>query len=248
MVPIACNAKYAALFQPSFSSPFSSFMFSAATTPTAQSKSSQSMLPDDIRWCIDHKSDLSLVSYVNHTTLASKNYAVRRYKHIIKKHMPKSDRRRLLSELKFYKNTLRYHEYWSKIATKKLALKTSYRTTKLLGASVKQNTKEMIACISRKTATTINNTNSTPDTDIDAHLTTNDASSMNDRIDSSPSPASSQDPSSCHPSGTYLSWLALICILTAIPHTDSSQEDDNPDVQRIKQILESIRQDLRYYS
>lgn len=192
-------------------------MFSAATTTTAQSKSSQSMLPDDIRWCIDNKSDLSLVSYVNHTTLASKNYAVRRYKHIIKKHMPKSDRRRLLSEFKFYKNTLRYHEYWSKIATKKLALKTSYRTTKLLGASVKQNTKEMIASIRRETATTINNTNSIPDFDIDAHLTTesvNDASSMNDQIDSSPSPASSQDPSSCHPSGTYRSIIACINMYT----------------------------------
>ncbi|KAJ8663518.1 hypothetical protein O0I10_000760, partial [Lichtheimia ornata] len=83
----------------------------ATATATTQSKSTQKLLPADVRWCLDNKDDLSLVSYVDHFTLASRRYAVRRYKHIIKRNIPKEDRRRLLSELKFFTKTVRYYQY-----------------------------------------------------------------------------------------------------------------------------------------
>lgn len=190
----------------------------ATATATTQSKSTQKLLPADVRWCLDNKDDLSLVSYVDHFTLASRRYAVRRYKHIIKRNIPKEDRRRLLSELKFFTKTVRYYQYWYDIMQKKVALKAKLRSTRILDASTKQQAKSLLTTFRGKSSTTSSSSSSnhitTDDDDddegdaVDVDLTTEDslqdASSVDENHATSSSPP--QAPSS---SGTYSSQDAV---------------------------------------
>ncbi|KAI7879407.1 hypothetical protein K492DRAFT_237931 [Lichtheimia hyalospora FSU 10163] len=163
------------------------------TRETTQSEPSQCLLPTDVRWCINNKSDLSLVSYVDHFTLVSKSYAVRRYKHIIKKHIKKDNQQRLLSELKVFKKTERYYQYWLDIKRRHVKLKAQYRCIKQVDALLKQEMNALLVTIREKSPTSINNHVDPPITihgfDTGSPLTTDQPS---------PSDSSLQDPSSHH--------------------------------------------------
>lgn len=181
----------------------------ATATTTTQSKSSQKLLPADVRWCIDNKDDLSLVTYVDHFTLASRGYAVRRYKHIIKKYIPRDERGRLLSELKFFKNTVRYYQYWYDIMQRKLVIKAKYRSSILLDAAMKNQAKEVLISFRGESSSNNSHNTTTEEDDSDAadvNLTTEDSlpdtSSVDDNHGAS-STSSSPRALSHNSSGTY---------------------------------------------